>query len=50
MVTGNNFVNTAPAATGIYDPNCILVQGSGNSFEGVDTQVDPSQCGAPLAD
>jgi hypothetical protein len=50
VVTDNNFVNTAPAATGIYDPYCIPVQTSGNSFEDVGTPVDPPQCEAPLAD
>jgi hypothetical protein len=50
VVTDNNFVNTAPSATGIYDPNCIPVQTSGNTFTAVNTPVDPPQCEAPLAD
>jgi hypothetical protein len=50
VVTDNNFVNTAPSATGIYDPDCIPVQTSGNTFTAVNTPVDPPQCEAPLAD
>ena len=50
VVTDNNFVNTAPSATGIYDPRCIPVQTSGNSFTAVNTPIDPPQCEAPLAE
>jgi len=50
VVTDNDFANTAPAATGIYDPKCIPAQTSGNSFVGVGTPVDPPKCEAPLAD
>jgi hypothetical protein len=50
VVTDNSFVNTAPTAIGIYDPNCIPVQTSGNSFDGVNTPVDPPQCEVLLAD
>lgn len=47
VVTNNSFANTAPAATGTYDPSCIPVQTSGNSFSGVTTEVNPPQCEAP---
>ena len=43
-VTDNNFVNTAPSATGIYDPYCIPAQTFGNSFQDVPMPIDPAQC------
>ena len=41
-VSNNIFINSAPNATGIYDPKCVPVQLTGNTFQGVATPVDPS--------
>jgi hypothetical protein len=43
----NAFTNVGSlSATGIYDPNCILVHSVGNTFTGIATSVSPSGCAA----
>jgi parallel beta helix pectate lyase-like protein len=44
IVSNNVFTNSAPHATGIYDPKCIPIQLTNNTFQGVATPVDPSGC------
>ncbi len=44
LVSNNVFTNSAPNATGIYDPKCIPIQLTNNTFQGVATPVDPSGC------
>jgi hypothetical protein len=44
LLSSNVFINTAPNATGIYDPKCVPVQLTNNTFRGVATPVDPSGC------
>jgi hypothetical protein len=46
LVSNNAFMNTAPQSTAIYDPNCVTVQLSNNTFQGVATMVDPPSCAA----
>lgn len=43
-LSNNVFINTAPNATGIYDPKCVLVQLTNNTFQSVATPVNPSGC------
>jgi hypothetical protein len=43
-LSSNAFINTAPNATGIYDPKCVPVQLTNNIFRGVATPVDPPGC------
>ncbi len=40
----NVFINTAPNATGIYDPKCVPVQLTNNTFQGVSTPINPFGC------
>jgi hypothetical protein len=44
LVSNNAFVNTAPNSTAVYDPHCITVELSNNTFEGVATLVNPPGC------
>jgi hypothetical protein len=43
-LSNNVFINSAPNATGIYDPKCVPVQLTSNTFQGVATPVNPSGC------
>ena len=43
-VANNAFINSAPNATGIYDPKCVPVQLTSNTFRGVPIPVNPSGC------
>ncbi len=43
-VSNNVFINTAPNATGIYDPKCVPVQLTNNTFQGVATPANPPRC------
>ena len=43
-LSNNVFINSAPNATGIYDPKCVPVQLTNNTFQGVATPVNPSGC------
>ena len=43
-LSNNAFINSAPNATGIYDPKCVPVQLTNNTFQGVPTPVNPSGC------
>ena len=48
IVSGNNFVSMGtPAATALYDPNCVPAQLSNNTFTGITTVLDPANCAAP---
>ncbi len=43
LVSGNSFSSSgAPNATAIYDPNCVPVQLSNNTFSGITTIVEPA--------
>ncbi len=45
LVTGNDFTSTATFhTTAIFDPHCITAQLSGNTFQGVDTIINPANC------
>ena len=44
LVSNNDFRNSAPGATGIYDPTCVTIKLVNNSFEGIRTVVDPPGC------
>jgi hypothetical protein len=44
LLSNNVLTNSAPNATGIYDPKCIPVQLTNNTFQGVETPVNPSGC------
>jgi hypothetical protein len=44
LVSNNVFTNTAPNSTAVYDPNCVTVELSNNTFQGVATLVDPPGC------
>lgn len=45
LVSDNSFTNIgANPAIAIYDPNCIRAQLAGNTFTGIATIVDPSNC------
>src|SRR5204863_3255659 len=49
LVSDNNFISTGtPNAIGIYDPNCVTAQLSGNTFSGITTIVDPPNCAVYL--
>ena len=43
-LSNNFFINSAPNATGVYDPKCVPVQLTKNTFQGVATPVNPSGC------
>lgn len=43
-LSNNVFINSAPNATGIYDPKCVPVHLTNNTFQGVATPVNPSGC------
>jgi hypothetical protein len=44
-VSGNSFTSTGtPSATGIYDPYCVTVHLSKNTFSGITTIVNPASC------
>jgi hypothetical protein len=43
-LSNNVFINSAPNATGIYNPKCVPAQLTNNTFQGVATPVDPSGC------
>ncbi|HVA21914.1 MAG TPA: hypothetical protein VNN74_07445 [Candidatus Micrarchaeia archaeon] len=43
-VSSTTFTSTAPNPIGIYDPPCVPVYLSGNTFVGVPTQVSPAGC------
>src|SRR6266478_3833755 len=43
-MSNNVFINSAPNATGIYDPKCIPVQLTNNIFKGVAAPVNPFGC------
>jgi hypothetical protein len=43
-LSGNSFVNSASNAIAVYDPHCIPVTSTGDTFQGVATPVDPSGC------
>jgi hypothetical protein len=43
-LSNNLFINSAPNATGIYDPKCIPLRLTNNTFQGVATPVNPSGC------
>jgi len=43
-LSNNVFINSAPNATGIYDPKCEPVHLTNNTFQGVATPVNPSGC------
>jgi hypothetical protein len=48
IVSGNNFVSMGtPAATALYDPNCVAAQLSNNTFTGITKVLDPANCAAP---
>jgi hypothetical protein len=48
LVSDNNFTNIGSnPATAIYDPNCIPVQLTGDSFTNIATIVNPPSCTAP---
>ena len=44
LLSNNVFINSAPNATGIYDPKCVPVHLANNAFQGVATPVNPSGC------
>jgi hypothetical protein len=45
LVSDNSFVNSgASNATAVYDPHCVTVQLSDNSFTGIATVVSPTGC------
>jgi hypothetical protein len=44
-VEDNQFINTAPSATAVYDPQCVPAQLINNTFSG----VDPPECHADSA-
>jgi len=43
-LSNNVFINSAPNATGVYDPKCVPVHLTNNTFQGVATPVNPSGC------
>ena len=43
-VSKNVFANSAPNATGIYDPKCVPIQLADNVFQGVARPVEPVGC------
>jgi hypothetical protein len=43
-LSNNLFINSAPNATGIYDPKCVPLRLMNNIFQGVATRVNPSGC------
>ena len=48
VVSGNSFVSMGISnATAIWDPNCIPAQLSNNTFTGIMTVLEPSNCAAP---
>jgi hypothetical protein len=46
LVSNNAFINAASHSTAIYDPNCVTVELSNNTFQGVANLVDPPSCAA----
>lgn len=44
FLSDNIVVNTAPNATGLYDPYCVSATLKNNTFQGVSTPVSPSAC------
>jgi len=45
VVSGNNFSSSGtPSAIAIYDPYCVIVQLSNNTFSGITTIVSPAGC------
>jgi hypothetical protein len=49
FLSDNAFINIdAPSSTGIYDPYCVPAQLLNNTFQGVDTPVDPPGCAVDL--
>jgi len=43
-ISKNVFTNSAPNATGVYDPKCVPVQLADNVFQGVAIPVEPIGC------
>ncbi len=47
LVTANSFTSSGtPSATAVYDPDCVTVQLSDNTFAGITTVVNPASCAA----
>ena len=44
QAVANVFTNSAPNATGVYDPKCVPVQLADNVFQGVAIPVEPIGC------